>query len=229
MGRRVRQLDLDLRETPRWGGRRAGAGRKRGPGSERSAPRASATRGAFSLPRHAEGEERPAVSSIGQARARAQLRRGVRTRAIPSRSLLHPERSSACNRRSDERARSRERNEIDRFSAREGCEPSVPAARTGPRGSLPPPCLPNAARGTARDRVLPSECASPPLAKMGRLLPPAAVDPASSGRFFSGWNRRFQPPSSHHPPPVAPPHTWLLRVGWRRHGLLDPSEVPGGR
>jgi REP element-mobilizing transposase RayT len=66
------------------------------------------------------------------------------------------------------------------------------------------------------------------LARLGRTLPrTAAVDPASSGRFFSGWNRRSQPASSPHPPPVAPPHTWLLRVGWRRHGLISPSEVPG--
>jgi REP element-mobilizing transposase RayT len=68
------------------------------------------------------------------------------------------------------------------------------------------------------------------LAKLGRALPRIAQpDPASSGRFFSGWNRRFQPASSLHPPPVAPPHTWLLRIGWRRHGFLDPAEVPGGR
>jgi hypothetical protein len=26
---------------------------------------------------------------------------------------------------------------------------------------------------------------------------------------------------------VAAPHTWLLGVGWRRHGLVDPAEVPG--
>jgi hypothetical protein len=31
MARRIRQLDLDLRAPSRWGGRRAGAGRKRGP------------------------------------------------------------------------------------------------------------------------------------------------------------------------------------------------------
>jgi REP-associated tyrosine transposase len=31
MAKRTRQLVLDLRETPRWGGRRAGAGRKCGP------------------------------------------------------------------------------------------------------------------------------------------------------------------------------------------------------
>jgi len=31
------------------------------------------------------------------------------------------------------------------------------------------------------------------------------------------------------PAPVAQATTWLLRVGWQRHGLLDPSEVPGLR
>jgi REP element-mobilizing transposase RayT len=68
------------------------------------------------------------------------------------------------------------------------------------------------------------------LAKLGRSLPHIAqLDPASSGRFFSGWNRRFHPASSPPPPPVAPPRTWLLRVGWRRHQLIDPGEIPGNR
>jgi len=26
---------------------------------------------------------------------------------------------------------------------------------------------------------------------------------------------------------VARPRTWLLRIGWRRHGLVDPAEAPG--
>jgi REP element-mobilizing transposase RayT len=68
------------------------------------------------------------------------------------------------------------------------------------------------------------------LAKLGRALPRSTqLDPASSGRFFSGWNRRFHPASSLPPPPVAPPRTWLLAIGWRRHGLIDPSEVPTGQ
>ena len=29
------------------------------------------------------------------------------------------------------------------------------------------------------------------------------------------------------PPAVRAPRTWLLSVGWRRLGLLDPAEVPG--
>jgi REP element-mobilizing transposase RayT len=51
------------------------------------------------------------------------------------------------------------------------------------------------------------------------------VDPASSGRWFDGW--RSRPARAHDPPAVAQPRTWLLRVGWRRHGLVSRDEVPG--
>jgi REP element-mobilizing transposase RayT len=54
-----------------------------------------------------------------------------------------------------------------------------------------------------------------------------SVDPASSGRWFAGWARALPPPRDE--PAVAAPRTWLLRVGWRRHGLIDPSEIPGAR
>lgn len=64
------------------------------------------------------------------------------------------------------------------------------------------------------------------LAKRGNALPGiACIDPASSGRWFSGW--RSGTPRSHDPPAVATPRTWLLSVGWRRRGLLDAAEVPG--
>jgi REP element-mobilizing transposase RayT len=55
--------------------------------------------------------------------------------------------------------------------------------------------------------------------------PPVRLDEASSSFWFEGWSRRLQPLSSI-PPPVALPRTWLLRTGWRRHGLIDPAEVP---
>ena len=51
-------------------------------------------------------------------------------------------------------------------------------------------------------------------------------DPASSARWFDGW-RRGSPPAAPDPPAVAPAETWLLRLGWRRWGLLDPADVPG--
>jgi REP element-mobilizing transposase RayT len=71
--------------------------------------------------------------------------------------------------------------------------------------------------------------------------PPLRLDEASSGRWFDGWRRivssgsavsakpRARPlatPAADHRE-VASPRTWLLGLGWRRHGLIDPAEVPG--
>jgi REP element-mobilizing transposase RayT len=70
----------------------------------------------------------------------------------------------------------------------------------------------------------------------GGRHPPVRLDAASSARWFDGWKQawrsRLEPPGEE---PgisrceVAAAHSWLLRVGWRRHGLVDPSEVPGVR
>jgi REP element-mobilizing transposase RayT len=57
----------------------------------------------------------------------------------------------------------------------------------------------------------------------------AHLDGASSARWFDGWRpeaaSRIQ--IAGYEREVARPRTWLLRVGWRRHGLVDPSEVAG--
>jgi hypothetical protein len=52
-----------------------------------------------------------------------------------------------------------------------------------------------------------------------------ARDPLSSARYFDGFS---DGKGAHrdHDSPVVQPSTWLLRIGWRRHGLLGPSEVP---
>src|SRR5574338_712086 len=64
---------------------------------------------------------------------------------------------------------------------------------------------------------------------LGRLAPRVGrVDPASSGRRFTGWRPGISA-VARSAAPVARAVTWLLREGWRRHGLLDPSEVPGLR
>jgi hypothetical protein len=64
------------------------------------------------------------------------------------------------------------------------------------------------------------------LAKSGRALPRIVrIDPASSGRWFSGG--RTGAPKCNDPPAVSAPRTWLLSVGWRRRGLIDSYEVPG--
>jgi len=55
----------------------------------------------------------------------------------------------------------------------------------------------------------------------------AKLDPYASGPSFDGWTMSFAPAKNYIPLPVSAPSTWLLRVGWRRYGPIDPFEVPG--
>ena len=61
--------------------------------------------------------------------------------------------------------------------------------------------------------------------------PAVRLDEGSSCRWFDGWKRggRRLPLEQDDSREVAAPKTWLLREGWRRHRLIDPSEVPGRR
>ena len=58
------------------------------------------------------------------------------------------------------------------------------------------------------------------------------VDPFSTAWNFTGWAERKDEPflwqvrDTYDPIPVYGPRTWLLRVGWRRHGLVSLFEVP---
>ena len=54
------------------------------------------------------------------------------------------------------------------------------------------------------------------------------LDPCSSAAWFSGWGRRPDATPTG-PPPVAAARTWLARVGWLRHGRIDPAERPKSR
>jgi REP element-mobilizing transposase RayT len=55
--------------------------------------------------------------------------------------------------------------------------------------------------------------------------PGGSYDPHSSAIWFDGWS--VPPPVDASPPLVARPRTWLVTVGWRRHGLLQPGQRPG--
>jgi putative transposase len=66
------------------------------------------------------------------------------------------------------------------------------------------------------------------LAQSGRGLQRDYVDPYSSAAHFEGW--QVQPWTSAAlvgDPVTAEARTWLLRVGWARHGPLDPNAIPG--
>ncbi len=58
----------------------------------------------------------------------------------------------------------------------------------------------------------------------------APVDPYASGLCFDGWRDHATPfafPRGYQPLVVVPAESWLLTVGWRRHGAIDLREVPG--
>jgi REP element-mobilizing transposase RayT len=57
------------------------------------------------------------------------------------------------------------------------------------------------------------------------------VDPLSTGVLFDGWRelgdrRRWTYRATYEPMVVSAPRTWLLSIGWRRHGLVSCHETP---
>ena len=61
-------------------------------------------------------------------------------------------------------------------------------------------------------------------ARKHRVAPPFSgwLDPLSSAPSFDGWLCAAADERG-----LPPPRTWLLRVGWRRAGRLDPDHTPG--
>src|ERR1700752_3396341 len=55
-----------------------------------------------------------------------------------------------------------------------------------------------------------------------------APDAYSSAPWFDGWNCRIEKGAESRSGILERARTWLLSVGWRRHGLIDPLEVPVG-
>ena len=52
----------------------------------------------------------------------------------------------------------------------------------------------------------------------------AGLDPRSSAAWFQGWRTIVAAPYG--TAPVVAARTWLARVGWRRHGLIELTEAP---
>ena len=62
--------------------------------------------------------------------------------------------------------------------------------------------------------------------KKKQILRARWLDPYSSSTYFDGWKEiRAEPLGDE--APVLEPATWLLRVGWRRHGPIPIDEIPG--
>lgn len=61
-------------------------------------------------------------------------------------------------------------------------------------------------------------------------LPLDFIDPFSSWAYFDGWRERIgrrRAAARVGDPPVDEPRSWLLKIGWRRHGLVSITEIPG--
>ena len=232
MASRSAQLAFDLRAVSRWGGRREGAGRPRGPGSRdphrRRAPLAAR------FPCHVTLRIRRGIPSLRKGRLVGEWRRSLREACERGRfRVVHyslqrdhahllveaaSARDLACGMKS---IGARLARAVQRAFRRRG---PVLADRCHLRVLRTPREVRNAlayvllnVRKHWRERHGSS--------------PPGRFDAASSGRWFDGWRRV---PVSRGPPPGAPkslevaePRTWLLAVGWRRHGLVDPAELPG--
>src|SRR5262245_34196323 len=53
-------------------------------------------------------------------------------------------------------------------------------------------------------------------------------DVYSSAPSFDGWKRGEGKAAESSPRPLERARTWLLSIGWKRHGLIGPLEVPSG-
>ena len=229
MKSRSRQLALDLAVPSRWGGARPGAGRK--PGPRRRDPHRRREALAARHPCHVTFKVHHDVPSLRTQRLVAELERSWREVRERGRFRLvhdsiqgdrvHMVVEAASKRDLEYGLKSlvaRFARAVNRVFRRVGqvladrCHVHVLRTPREVRNAIAYVLL-NARRH---------------LAKAGRVLPRfASIDPASSGRWFAGW--RGGSASGADPPAVAAPRTWLLLVGWRRFGLIEPAEVPGLR
>jgi len=234
MSRGAPQLFLDLKPTPRWGGRRAGAGRKPG------------------LVRSDQHRRRPALGRTTPCHVTLKLRRG-----LPSlRSARFVRAFEATMRAGCERGRFRVVNwSVQRdhlhliVEASSSFDLGCGMKSVGVRVVRAVQRVLGMRRGRGavlRDRFHLHVLRSPRevrraiayvllnarrhAAQRGVALHwmVARVDAASSGRWFDGWRwRDLDPERPAEAPVVARARSWLLSVGWRRAGLIDVSEIPG--
>jgi REP-associated tyrosine transposase len=229
MARRGSQLALTLQDSPRWGGRRAGAGRKPGPNA--GLPHAAREAFAKVVPAHVTLRLRKDVPSLRTVKVVREIERSFAAGCErPGFRLVHyslqgnhahflvEAHDHAALGRGMMAIGSRLARAVNRVAVRSG---PVLADRFHHR-VLP---TPREVHRALRYVLLNSRRHASKVRASGRL------DPASSGRWFDGWKRGSVGEDEGTRPigqrPVARARTWLLSVGWRRHGLLDPVAVPG--
>ena len=224
------QGELDL--LPRtWGGRRAGAGRKRGPrrhdpihrARPALCPRNPVHVVMRTRPEVGRLRKRPVYHAVRRVLERMAAREGVRVVHLSIQHnhlhLLAEAASTAALIRGMQALAILAAKTINRSLGRRG---KVFAHRyhrtdiTSPRQARSALAyVLNNWRKHREDQSCPTSRA-------------AQLDPYSTALSFEGWRAGLPATPDGYPRLAsAEPRTWLLRVGWRRHGPLDPREVPG--
>ncbi len=228
--RRRAQMSLHLPDPPRWGGRRPGAGRK--PSAHPGLPHGCRPKFS-SLPAHVTLKVRPGIPSLRTARLVREVERSFGAGcARPGFRLVH---YSLQGNHAHLVVEARDRAALGRGMMAIGGRLARAVNRVfglsgrvfADRYHLRILRTPREVRAVLRYVLLNSRLHARPVRKTVRL------DPASSARWFDGWRRSARravgasgdaaPPAT----PVARARTWLLTTGWRRHGLLEPADVPG--
>ncbi len=227
------QLTLSLPQPPRWGGRRAGAGRK--PGPNPGLPHTSRELFSRPLPAHVTLRLRPDLPSLRTVRVVRDIQHSFAAGCVrPGFRLVH---YSLQGNHAHLIVEARDRHALGcgmmAISSRlaRAVNRHRVVGRTGrvlaDRYHLRLLRTPKEVRNVLRYVLLNARrhAATARAAVAGRV----SLDPASSARWFDGWKWR---PRDDSPAPlarssVARARTWLLKLGWRRHGLLDPADVPG--
>lgn len=237
MRRRVAQLEMRLRPVPRWGGRRDHAGRKRNAAS--GVPHTSRDRFSSLQPTHVTLRLTPDVVSLRTKRVVRAIERTFAAGA--ERSAFRLVHYSLQGNHAHLIVEARDHAALGRGMMAIGARLALAVNRVmgRRRGRV------IAERYHARLLRSPREVhralryvllnARKHLGSVGARLRAASavLDPASSARWFDGWTRDLRPEMRRAPDGlatrsvVARARTWLLRTGWRKHGLLYPGEVPG--
>ena len=237
MARRDPQLALALRATPKWGGRRQGAGRPpTGTAGIRHGSRAHFTR---PLPIHVTLRVRPGVPSlrtvpivreVERTFARGCVRRGFRLvhyslQGNHAHVIVEAEDRAALG-RGMKAIGARLARAVNRIAKRSG---RVLEDRYHSRLLTTPREVHRALRYVLLNARRHAAKAGAVAVRTTKIL----LDPASSARWFDGWKlggclvtEPVRRPAGGKRP-VARARTWLLAHGWRRNGLLDPADVPG--
>lgn len=228
MAEEAKQLTLDVVPPRRWGGRRAGAGRKRGAMSRMM----HRGRGAVSrhTPCHVTLRVRRDVPSLRDRRLVREIERSFGAACERGRfrlvhyslqrdhvHLLVEADGPAALARGMISIGARLARAVNRVFRRRG---AVLADRFHHRVLRTPREVRNALGYVLLNFRKHAVAAG--RAGSGAIV---LLDPASSARWFAGWTRAFARTPERGP--VAPARSWLLRLGWRRHGAIDPRETPG--